>query len=173
MNRREWLGLALGAGPIALTKPPRFTPAIDTHIHLFDPRRPQGVPWPPKDDRILYRPALPGRYRKVTAGLGIVGAIVVECSPWFEDNQWVLDIAAQDSLVVGTVGDLDPGQADFRARLVQLHRNPLFQGIRYGNLWGRNLSEGLSKPDFVSNLKFLADAGLDWRYPTPDQHRPE
>src|SRR5439155_16924855 len=87
MTRREWLACALGAGPIALAKPPRLTPAIDTHIHLFDTRRAQGVPWPPKDDRVLYRPALPPRYRKVIAGLGVVGAIEVECSPWFEDNQ--------------------------------------------------------------------------------------
>jgi L-fuconolactonase len=112
--------------------------------------------------------SLPGRYRKITAGLGIVGAIAVECSPWFEDNQWVLDIAAQDSLVVGTVGDLDPGRADFRARLQHLHRNPLFRGIRYGNLWGRSLSEGLSKPEFVSNLKVLADAGLELDTANPD-----
>jgi hypothetical protein len=25
--------------------------------------------------------------------LGIVGAIEIECSPWLEDNQWVLDVA--------------------------------------------------------------------------------
>jgi len=168
MNRREWLGLALGAGPIALTKPPRFTPAIDTHIHLFDTRRPQGVPWPPKDDRVLYRPALPPRYRKLTAGLGVVGAIEVECSPRFEDNQWVLDIAAQDSIVVGTVGNLDPGQADFAKRLEQLHRNPLFRGIRYGNLWGRSLADGFSKPEVTSNLKFLANTGLAMDTANPD-----
>jgi predicted TIM-barrel fold metal-dependent hydrolase len=77
MNRREWLVWALGAGPIALAKPPGFIPAIDTHIHLFDTGRPQGVPWPPKDDRALYLPALPSRYRKITEGLGIVGAIEV------------------------------------------------------------------------------------------------
>ena len=160
MNRREWLGLALGAGPIALAKPPRFIPAIDTHIHLFDTRRPQGVPWPPKDDRVLYRPALPPRYRKVIAGLGVVGAIEVECSPWFDDNQWVLGVAAQDPIIVGTVGNLDPGQADFGNRLEQLHRNPLFRGIRYGNLWDRSLAEGVSKPEVISNLNLLADAGL-------------
>ena len=168
MNRREWLGLALGAGPIALTKPPRFTPAIDTHIHLFDTRRPQGVPWPPKDDRVLYRPALPPRYRKVIAGLGVVGAIEVECSPWFEDNQWVLGVAAQDSIIVGTVGNLDPGQADFGNRLEQLHRNPLFRGIRYGNLWDRSLAEGVSKPEVISNLNLLADAGLVMDTANPD-----
>ncbi len=168
MNRREWLGLALGAGPIALAKPPRFIPAIDTHIHLFDTRRPQGVPWPPKDDRVLYRPALPPRYRKVVAGLGVVGAIEVECSPWFDDNQWVLGVAAQDSIIVGTVGNLDPGQADFGNRLEQLHRNPLFRGIRYGNLWDRSLAEGVSKPEVISNLNLLADAGLVMDTANPD-----
>ena len=37
-------------------------PVIDAHIHLFDPTRPGGVPWPEKTDTTLYRPALPPRY---------------------------------------------------------------------------------------------------------------
>jgi hypothetical protein len=40
---------------MASAKQARFMPIIDTHIHLFDPRRRQGVPWPPKDDRIITR----------------------------------------------------------------------------------------------------------------------
>ena len=136
-------------------------PIIDTHIHLFDPRRHQGVPWPDKDDAILYRPALPDRYRTVTKALGIVGAIEVECSPWLEDNQWVLDIAAKDTFVVGTVGNLEPGKADFRKHLERFHQNPLFRGIRYGNLWGRNLGEQISRREFISDLEALADAGLE------------
>src|ERR1035441_1916565 len=83
-------------------------PIVDTHIHLFDTARPQGVPWPDEKDAVLYKPALPGRYRKVTQGLGIVGAIEIECSPWLEDNQWVLDVAAKDSIIVGVIGDLEP-----------------------------------------------------------------
>jgi predicted TIM-barrel fold metal-dependent hydrolase len=168
MNRREWLFWALGAGAVTMAKPPEFIPAIDTHIHLFDTGRPQGVPWPPKDDPVLYHPALPSRYRKITEGLGIVGAIEVECSPWFEDNQWVLDIAAQDSIIVGTVGNLDPGQRDFGKRLDQLHRNPLFRGIRYGNLWGQSLAEGISRPEVIANLKILADSGLAMDTANPD-----
>ena len=95
-------------------------PIIDTHIHLFDPRRPQGVPWPDKSDATLYQPALPDRYRSITRGLGVVGAIEVECSPWLEDNQWVLDVAARDTIVVGTVGDLEPGKPGFRGQLERL-----------------------------------------------------
>jgi len=136
-------------------------PIIDTHIHLFDPQRPQGVPWPEKSDAVLYQPALPERYRKIAAPLGVVGAIEVEASPWLEDNQWVLDVAAKDTIIVGTVGDLEPGKPEFRRQLERFHRNPLFLGIRYGNLWNRDLSAELSQPRFVEDLKALADAGLE------------
>ena len=34
-------------------------PVIDTHIHLYDTTRADGVPWPPEDDQVLYRPVLP------------------------------------------------------------------------------------------------------------------
>jgi predicted TIM-barrel fold metal-dependent hydrolase len=143
-------------------------PIIDTHIHLFDPNRPQGVPWPDKTDVALYRPALPDRYRAVTKGLGVVGAIEVECSPWLEDNQWVLDVAAKDTIVVGTIGDLEPGKPDFRRHLDRFHRNPLFRGIRYGNLWGRNLAAELSSPSFVADMQALADADLVLDTANPD-----
>lgn len=119
------------------------------------------MPWPSKDNRVLYQPALPGRFRKIATPLGITGAIVVECSPWLEDNQWVLDAAAKDTIVVGTVGNLEPGQPEFRRHLERFGRNPLFRGIRYGYLWGRNLGAELSKPEFISGLKALAEAGLE------------
>jgi predicted TIM-barrel fold metal-dependent hydrolase len=103
---------------------------------------------------------LPGRYRKVTEGLGIVGAIEIECSPWLEDNQWVLDVAARDATIVGTIGDLEPGHPQFHTQLERFARNPLFRGIRYGNLWGRDLGKELEKPEFIGGLKALAEAGL-------------
>ncbi|MGH9469211.1 MAG: amidohydrolase family protein [Terriglobia bacterium] len=146
----------------------RALPIIDAHIHLFDPRRPQGVPWPPKSDSALYKAALPARYRRITNGLGVAGAIAVECSPWLADNDWVLEIAAKSPIIVGMVGDLDPGEPQFGKRLERLSRNPLFRGIRYGNLWGRSLARELSKPKFISGLKALADAGLELDTANPD-----
>jgi L-fuconolactonase len=44
------------------------------------------------------------------------------------------------------VGNLEPGTPDFRKHLERFHRNPLFRGIRCGNLWGRNLVEQVSEP---------------------------
>jgi predicted TIM-barrel fold metal-dependent hydrolase len=163
MNRRTFLGFAASSAAMDLNAKDSPMPIIDTHIHLFDPTRPQGIPWPEKDkkdDEVLYRPALPDRYRQLTKGLGIAGVIEVECSPWLEDNQWVLDIAAHDTLIVGTVGDLEPGKPDFRKHLERFHRNPLFRGIRCGNLWGRDFHGDVSREDYVSDIKALADASL-------------
>jgi L-fuconolactonase len=168
VNRRTFLGVTAAMAGLAMDAQTASVPIIDTHIHLFDPTRPQGVPWPEKNDAVLFKPALPDRYRKLTAGFNVVGAIEVECSPWLEDNQWVLDVAATDPIIVGMVGDLEPDKPEFARDLERFHRNPLFRGIRYGNLWGRNLGEQLLKPNFISGLRALADAGLTLDSANPD-----
>lgn len=164
MRRRTFLGATASA---ALAQTGRV-PIIDTHIHLFDTSRPQGVPWPPKDNSVLYHSALPPRLRSIAAPLGIVGAIEVECSPWLEDNQWVLDVAAKDPFIVGTIGNLEPGKPEFGKQLERFHRNPLFRGIRYGNLWGRDLGAEIRRPAFVADLKLLAEASLVLDSANPD-----
>ena len=148
-------------------------PIIDTHIHLFDTTRPEGVPWPDKSNKALYRPALPERYRSLAVPLGVKGAIVIEASPWFADNQWVLDLVAADAMFVGVIGNLEPDKPEFGKQLESFHRNKLFLGIRYGNLWGRNLSAALDHPEFVSGVKLLAQANLtlDTANPTPELMR--
>jgi predicted TIM-barrel fold metal-dependent hydrolase len=143
-------------------------PIVDAHIHLFDTSRPGGVPWPEKSDSILYRPATPERYTKVTEGLGVVAAIAVEASPLASDNDWLLNVAASHPIIVGVIGDLIPGSSGFVAELERLHANPLFLGFRYGNLWERNLSIDMSKPGFMEGLKLLAQAGLVFESANPD-----
>jgi predicted TIM-barrel fold metal-dependent hydrolase len=159
VNRREFLGVAAGwtlAGRAAQAAP--SIPIIDTHIHLYDPFRPQGVPWPSKENKILYQTSLPPRYRAIAEPLGIVGAIAVECSSWLEDNQWVLDVAKDEPIMVGTVGRLAPGTPEFKPNLERFRNNPLFRGIRYG--LGRQGGREFERPEFVSDLKTLADADL-------------
>src|SRR5207253_4928319 len=41
----------------------RKNAVIDTHTHFYDPKRPQEVPWPPREDKLLYRTVLPNHYR--------------------------------------------------------------------------------------------------------------
>ena len=130
---------------------------IDTHAHFYDPARPQGVPWPPKDDAILYQTTLPARYRKLTQPFGIVGTVVVEASAWLEDNQWVLDLAKENPFIVGLVGRLDPGTAEFRNHLARFRKNRLFLGVRVN---AGALAERVMLPAFVADMKRLRDAEL-------------
>ena len=103
---------------------------IDTHTHFYDPTRPQGVPWPSPKEKALYRPVLPEHYKALAIPEGVTGTVVVEASPWVEDNQWILDLAAKEPFILGYVGNLRLGAEDFRANLERFAANPLFRGLR-------------------------------------------
>jgi L-fuconolactonase len=154
LDRRAFLATA-----VAAAQQPAI-PIIDTHIHLYDPARPQGIPWPAKTNTLIYKTTLPSRFRQVTKGLNVVGAVEVECSPWLEDNQWVLDVCKDEPVMVGTVGNLEPGKPDFRKNLERFTKNPLFRGIRCGYLWNRDLGEIAGRPDTIADLKELSRSGM-------------
>ena len=58
-------------------------------------------------------------------------------------------------------GTSNPASRGFGSISNAFHKNPLFLGIRCGYLWDRNLATELPKPDFIADLKFLAEAGLE------------
>ena len=162
LSRRTFLaGSALLASGFARAQQASI-PIIDTHIHFFDTTRPQGVPYPGPGKGPRGLPiADPEAYRKVAVPLGIVGAIEVEASNWIEDNLWVLEVSQKDPMIVGTVGNLEPDKPEFREYLGRYHKNPLFRGIRYGSIWGRDLVAQVENPTFVAGIKDLAAADLD------------
>lgn len=129
---------------------------IDTHIHFYDPGRPQGVPWPPRDSP-LYRPVLPDEFAALARANGVSGAVVVEASAWVEDNAWLLDIARSEPLVAGVVGRLDLEDPDFASHLERFAADPAFRGMR---LNAREVTAGIESPLFAENLARLAGAGL-------------
>jgi predicted TIM-barrel fold metal-dependent hydrolase len=143
-------------------------PVIDAHIHLFDPTRAGGVPWPTPKDTALYKPALPNRYAHLAEPHGVVGAIAIEASPWLIDNFWLNDLCTKNSILLGFIGDLLPESPDFAATLDHLHRSPFFLGIRCGNLWNRDLLVASSNPAFTNGLKLLAQSGLVLETANPD-----
>jgi L-fuconolactonase len=152
------LGSLAGRNSAAL---PELVTIIDTHVHFYDPSRPGGVPWPSKDETALYRTVLPADYKRVTAAFHIRGVIEVEASPLIEDNQWVLDLARRDPIILGTCGHLEIGNTKFGESLERFHKNGRFLGIRIGSTWDRVLRTDLQNPETISNLKLLAGAGLE------------
>lgn len=160
-TRREFLaastlGVASLATGCATAPVDSASGIIDTHTHFYDPTRPHGVPWPPKNDAVLYRPVLPEEFRKLSQPLGVTGTVVVEASPWLEDNQWVLDLAARDQALVGLVGNIKPGRPEFAAELKRFAVNPIFRGLRVG-VWEKSALEDSA---VRRDLKLLADRDL-------------
>ena len=136
MNRRKFLATSAAAlaASTASSAPKIPVGIIDTHTHFYDPARPQGVPWPEKSNPVLYKTTLPDRFLEVTKGQNVTGTVVVEASVWPEDNQWLLDLAKDNPIIVGVVGRLDPAKDDFGKSVAALAKNPLFRGIRLGAL---------------------------------------
>ena len=172
MQRRDFIAGAAIAGVGAATGAWGATkvddiPIIDTHFHLFDNKRPQGAPYTGSQD---YKGGVskPKNYRAAFAKLGVVGAIELEASPWIEDNLWVLEQLATDPLCVGTVGDLEPEKPEFAEYLDRYRKDPLFLGIRCGNIWGRDVSKQVQNPAFMAGLKRLASTGLVMDSANPD-----
>jgi L-fuconolactonase len=133
---------------------------IDTHVHIFDTSRPQGIPWPPTDNPLLYQTTLPDQIKNVSRSSGVTGAVVVECSSRHEDNLWALEKVEGDSFIKGFIGNLDPEQREFPFLLEELKRYETFKGLRYGNLWNRDLGRALENPLFIDNLKRLPRENL-------------
>ena len=165
-TRREVLSLAAAAAtaPAALAEEAPI-PIIDTHFHIYDPTRAQGAPFPKTPNP---PPFLPKDFRESAIPLGIVGGIEVEASPWVEDNLWVLMMIESEPMIVGTVGNLDPSKPEFREYLGRYHKNKLFLGIRFGNVWeSQNLVAVVDRPEVIENMKAFAQTGLTFEVANP------
>lgn len=165
LNRRDALagGLALaaaGVGQAHAQAKPASIPIIDTHIHIYDSSRPQGVVYPDATSKSLPPVHTPDAYAAMVKTLGVVGAIAVEASPWIEDNLWALERIDANPIMVGYIGNLQPEKPEFAEFLDRYHKNPRFLGIRYATLWGYSLPEQLSNPVFIDGIRKLSAAGL-------------
>lgn len=164
MDRRTFLATATAAaaaGSASLADDAAIG-IIDSHTHFYDPSRPEGVPWPATDDATLFKTVLPADWDGVARVHGAIGTIVVEASPWVEDNQWLLDLAdrerdADRRSILGVVGNLPLGTPGCRDLVARFARHPLYRGVR---IPGDMLLAGLDDLGFVSDLARLADAGL-------------
>ena len=99
---------------------------------------------------------MPDDYKGLAIPEGATGTVVVEASKWLEDNQWILDLAADEPFIVGFVGHLEPDDADFEKHLNRFAANPLFRGIRLGSGHLRAIGDKA----FTANIEKLAAKAL-------------
>lgn len=158
-NRRQFLrqSAALGTAAALTTCLPQSiqaednkpaTKIIDCHTHFWHP------------DTVTEarkQTSLPEHYQAVAEPLGVTGTVVVEASPRIEDNQWILDLAAENPFLLGLIGHLYPGQPEFPAHLQRFAKNPLFRGIRVNQ---GDLEKGLEDTTYQAHIQLLADHDL-------------
>jgi len=135
----------------------RPTGILDTHTHFYDPTRPDGVPWPPANDPVLFRPVLPPEYVALARPLGIVGTVVVEASTLDADNRWILDLADHAPFLRALIGHLKPGRPGFAQQLARDAVDRRFRGIRLGT-WDGPLR--VDEPAFLADCRSLAERQL-------------
>lgn len=162
LHRALLAATAMGTGSssneaVTILPPAPLPPAIDTHTHFYDPTRKQGVPWPQPSETVLYKPLYPREFQALTKSHRVVGTVVVEASPWVEDNQWILDLAKDNPFIVGFIGNLKLGEPEFAAQLQRFAANPIFRGLRVGE---KALTEGLGQKAFESDLQRLGERAM-------------
>lgn len=161
INGKDYANQAATA-PVATNKLSPVKHLIDTHIHLYDTRRDIEMSWPPKDDKVLYKPHLPAEYTRLARAAGVTGVVIVEASDHLQDNRWVLDLVKEDDFYIGLVGNIDVYRRDFEEQLVRLKKDRRFVGVR---------PRGPKPIDFtdktvLTNLRTLAKHNLTMDYLT-------
>ena len=91
--------------------------------------------------RAIARTSLPSMYAPLARPAGIVGAIVVESSPWIDDNLWYLETCRANPIMVGVSGTLIPA-ARTSANINHFHKDPLYRAIRSSRFYTSGRRQG-------------------------------
>lgn len=132
-------------------------PVIDCHVHLFDISRTEGVGWIKKDNTILYRSFLPKDHEPIAAANGVRGVVIVQAGQSLPDNQWNLDITANNKdLYRGVVGNLSEviGTPKFKPLFEKLCEDPRYVGYRLSGRYQEKLTD-----EFYKDLELTAEKG--------------
>lgn len=137
-------------------------PIIDSHLHLWDPKR-LDYPWhfPPLD-----RAFLPADFRAASAGIDIEALVFLECDATphqaFDEVQLALTWAKEDPRIAAMVcnAPLQDGDAA-RADLERLAATERVRGVR--RIYQAEPDPAFClRPDFVTGIRALADYGLSF-----------
>lgn len=103
---------------------------FDSHVHFVDPDRTEGIVWPPPDSPILGR-YLPSDLLDASRPASLSGCIAVETSRRSIDDDWLLRLGRDNSLIEGVVLNLQPDRPGFGRRLQSALSHDKFVGIRF------------------------------------------
>jgi L-fuconolactonase len=102
---------------------------IDAHQHFWRVGR-NGFSWPTPDLAAIHRDFGPADLTAVGAPVGLTGSVLVQSQPDDRDTDWLLELAADEPLVLAVVGWADLAAPEAPARIAELARSPKLRGLR-------------------------------------------
>ena len=132
-------------------------PIIDTHVHLWDLNRPEGIYWIKQDDHVLRRSMLPDTHEPIAKANHVRGVVVVQAGQHLPDNQWNLDVTAHNQqLYRGVVGNLSEviGTDAFKPQFLKLCKDERYVGYRLSGRYRNELTD-----EFFRDLELTAKYG--------------
>jgi L-fuconolactonase len=130
---------------------------VDAHHHLWH-YTPEDYSWIDDAQKVLRQDFLPADLEPMAAAAGVQATVVVQARQTLEETRWLLDIAAQSSLIRGVVGWIPFSSERLPELLEDLRQNPLLRGLRHvvqGEPTGF-----LNSPHFNRGISCLRGTGL-------------
>jgi L-fuconolactonase len=131
---------------------------IDSHQHFW---RYVASEYPWIDDRLqmLRRDFLPADLKPLLERLGFDGSIAVQARQSFEETEWLLRLAEENSFVKGVVGWVDLRASDIGDRLRCYVDRPKLVGVRHV-VHDEPNQNFILEPEFRNGIASLDDHGL-------------
>jgi L-fuconolactonase len=129
---------------------------IDSHQHFWR-YRPSDYPWIPESavvgaghdtlESCLDRDFLPDDLRPLLQAAGLDGSIAVQARQSLQENEFLLDLADQNELILGVVGWIDLRSEDVDAQAARFAAHPKAVGVRH-------VVQDESQPMFMAGVEF-------------------
>lgn len=131
---------------------------VDSHQHLWQVGR-NGHQWPTPDLASIWRDFEPADLHEIAVPAGVTASVLVQSQPSDLDTDWMLDIAANDTLIQAVVGWADLASPYAVRRVVHLAQQPKLKGLR-PMLQGLTDDEWILQPEVQPALMAMTDLGL-------------
>ncbi len=131
---------------------------IDTHQHYWRYRA-EEFPWISEAMPLLQRDCLPSDCATALHAAGVDGVVAVQARTLAAETDFLLQVAAQNSQVLGVVGWADLGAADLEQRLVQWGEHAAFKGLRHILQDEPDVSAWVNAPAINAGLRVVQKQG--------------